>query len=162
MGFSPLVIASDQRQTFSDESAVRSRKRTCQRVEGPHPAKNFASWEHCQNHDVGSPPSFGSKWMEGAAYFLLHLPCPSVLFQMNHEPSLKEDSSHQRGLEPIAFYPGGAPGHSVRYRVHWGVPIALAAFRSRAPRAADSPLLPISFLALGRVGRFARFGCASI
>lgn len=90
----------------------------------------------------------------GATVFSLHLPCPSVLVQSGSPTLPRARLGRSRHLLNRSFYPGGAPGRLVRYRLALGgVPIALAAFRSQASRAADSPL---KFSSLGPVDRFAR------
>jgi hypothetical protein len=77
----------------------------------------------------------------------------SFVFKVDREPSLERESGRSRYLLNRSFYPGGAPRRLVRYRLALGgVPIALAAFRSQASRAADSPL---KFSSLGPVDRFA-------
>ena len=157
MGFSPLLLLQINGELFSDEYAVRSRKRTSSACRRSASGKEFLPGGDSVKIMISDLPlhSSANAWGSYGICYYTSL-APQFCFKWIANPLSKKIRPINAGLNRSRFIQVAHRGIRCATGYTGGCADCAAAFRSRASRAADSPLLPISFLALGRVDRFTR------
>jgi hypothetical protein len=106
-GISPLVIASDQRRTFSFEMPLDQKANLFSggiRVSRSASGKRFCRVGHCRNHEFGSPlHSAVNAWGSYGIFYYTSI-APQFWFKVDRELSLERELGRSRHhLKPIVL-----------------------------------------------------------